>query len=465
VTALTSQAYLVLSGLATQLAVEPIWSTSSGDAQSDVNGWLGYVLSDTIRTPQLAAVREQVRVALSMNVTPDAAIMFRYYRGLIDANSGPPVLANVSNRARSNSSAAAAAGTTWSSVSYHTLFCGAGRSLASLQVAWDNWFANGTESGSGGSNTIKLWIEYPVGVAARQPVTWGGLATGTIADATTQYCDAVTLNTPIPDGAKVGIWAEQVIGAALVFGEAHNKSTAWGDSMNVGTTGMTASSAKPTDSGGAYFGPSSIRGLTTARSIVAVGDSRLVGVLDFATATDGLNGEVGRTFGPQHAVMTIACAGELGSQFVANHTLRLALAQDGNYLIYEYGVNDCVGSSGAVVDGVATSAKALAWPAGMRKTRITLAPASTSTNSFIAADGSDQTTRAYNPALQAYNVLVRANASGWDAVYDFAAVNELAPIGTGKWQSDGTAFKWTGDGVHETTAGNQRYAAAFPTLL
>lgn len=83
-TALSANSYSILSGLALQLGLEPVWSISSGDAGSDVNGWLGYALSDTVKTAQLVGMREQVRQLLGMNTTPDASIMFAYYRDLLD---------------------------------------------------------------------------------------------------------------------------------------------------------------------------------------------------------------------------------------------------------------------------------------------------------------------------------------------------------------------------------------------
>lgn len=368
---------------------------------------------------------------------------------------------NVSNRARLHTAKFASI-LTWSSVSYHTLFSGTGRSLAALQVAWANWYTAGAETGSGGSLSIKLWIEYPIGVGVRQQVTWGGASTGTISDLTTQYCDSVALNTPIPDGAKVGFWAELIPAVALVFTDAHAKSTAWGDSMNVGAGGMTASSAKPADSGGGYFGPCSIRGLTTARSLVTIGDSRLTGVGDSATAADGLNGEVGRVFGPRYAIINMGDPGALGSSFVSSHALRMALVADASYLFWEYGINDVVGGTAAAAESSAVSAKAL-FPATVRQARLTLLPGST--GAWTAADGSDQVTAAYDAKRRTLNATIIANPGGWDAIYDFASVNELAPAPSGKWKADGTPAKYTADGVHETTFANQQYPAAFPALL
>src|SRR3954468_11010623 len=92
--ALTSANYSILSTLASQLGLKPVWSPSSGDAPSDVNGWLGYVLSDSNRSAQAAVVREQARLAIGTNVTPDAKLMFEYYRSLLDGTAPLPATIN-----------------------------------------------------------------------------------------------------------------------------------------------------------------------------------------------------------------------------------------------------------------------------------------------------------------------------------------------------------------------------------
>lgn len=382
------------------------------------------------------------------------------------SGSVTPQLLNVSNRSRLNLSVAASTAT-WSSVSYHNLFCGAGRSLTSLSVAWANWYCPANaELGSGGTLSIKLFIEYPIGVSPRKQVTWGGSGTGTIANLTTQYCDVTTLDTPIPNGAKVGIWAEVVPSVAIVFASGSAKSTTWGDVVSATNSGMSATSAKPTNGGGAYQGPISIRGLTTATSAVGIGDSRFAGTTGDPATSDGFSGQIQHTFGANYAILNLGCPGETGAQFLANSTLRRALLGDANYAIYEYGINDLAfgGGTAAAAEATASSVKAL-LPVGMRKTRATIVVASDSPGNWTAADGSDQTLKSYDAQRRALNTLILANGGGWDAIYDFAPVNEMATYPSGKWKADGTAHKYTIDGIHETTFANQQYAAVFPTLL
>lgn len=369
-------------------------------------------------------------------------------------------LLNASNRARVPSSAAAST-QTWSTRTYHNLFCGTGKSLSAISIAWANW--SGAEIGTGGSMTVKCWIEYPLGVATRQQVTFGGLTTGTIADGGTLYCDVTTLTTPIPDGAKVGIWAELVPSVAIPFSTVKGKSTAWGDAVTNTGPAMTASSTFTDSAGAGFQGPCSVRGLIYVDSIYVAGDSRNAGIHDQA-GSDGLNGQIPRIFGPRYPVLNAGSPGETGASFVSTHTKRLALANDCTYLVWAYGENDMAfGASAATCEATATTAKGL-FPATMRKTRATIPPSSDSTNNWTAADGSDQTPKSYMPAVHTYNNGAVANTAGWAACYDLASVNELAPQ-TGKWLCNGVANDITDDGIHEVANGAARYAPAFPTLL
>lgn len=91
--ALSASGYSILSGLASTLGLKPIWSQLSGDAASDVNDWLAYALADSTQSPQLIALRQQVKLILGSSVTPDAKKLFEYYRGLLDGIA--PFPANV----------------------------------------------------------------------------------------------------------------------------------------------------------------------------------------------------------------------------------------------------------------------------------------------------------------------------------------------------------------------------------
>lgn len=75
-----------------QLGLRNVWSPSSGAATSDVDDWLGYVLSDSVQSAQLIALREQVRVALGANITPSAKVLFDYYRALLDGRAPFPAV-------------------------------------------------------------------------------------------------------------------------------------------------------------------------------------------------------------------------------------------------------------------------------------------------------------------------------------------------------------------------------------
>lgn len=83
--AVGQHACTVLNTVAYQLGIKPLWYLLNGFCPSDVNDWLAYALSDAVQSVQLIALREQVRVLIESNVTPDAARIFEYYRALLDA--------------------------------------------------------------------------------------------------------------------------------------------------------------------------------------------------------------------------------------------------------------------------------------------------------------------------------------------------------------------------------------------
>lgn len=85
-TALTATAFNVLNNLAITLGVEPRFASGSGDAASDVNGWLGSVLADTNNSPQLIALRASLKASLGSNVALTEADLFSYYFQLLSAS-------------------------------------------------------------------------------------------------------------------------------------------------------------------------------------------------------------------------------------------------------------------------------------------------------------------------------------------------------------------------------------------
>jgi len=85
-TALTPTAFRVVDRLATVLGVEHRFSSGSGDAASDVNGWLGNVLSDQNNSAAMVAHRAQLQASLGSNVPLNEADIFAYYQTLLSAS-------------------------------------------------------------------------------------------------------------------------------------------------------------------------------------------------------------------------------------------------------------------------------------------------------------------------------------------------------------------------------------------
>lgn len=77
--AITAQEFAVLDGLATQLGIPHRFSASSGDADSDINGWLHYALADFNQSAAMVALRIQLKTTLGMNIMPTEIELFPYY--------------------------------------------------------------------------------------------------------------------------------------------------------------------------------------------------------------------------------------------------------------------------------------------------------------------------------------------------------------------------------------------------
>lgn len=76
-----------MSLLATQLGVEPRFASTSGDAQSDVDGWLGSVLANENRSAAANALRASLTASAGSNVALTELELFSYYRALLTIDS------------------------------------------------------------------------------------------------------------------------------------------------------------------------------------------------------------------------------------------------------------------------------------------------------------------------------------------------------------------------------------------
>src|SRR4051812_41133188 len=166
--ALSTFNYNVLSVLAAQLGLKPVWSLASGDAASDVDDWLAYALSDAVQSSQLVALRQQVKTAIGSNVTPDAKRMFEYYRAILDSNVERLIASRLSVPTNTQNGLL-------SMMSRLGSF--ARDDISSIKLAWTNWIADGSMVNIAGNVlSVAASIEYPAGTFTQ--IKFGGASTG-----------------------------------------------------------------------------------------------------------------------------------------------------------------------------------------------------------------------------------------------------------------------------------------------
>ncbi len=90
---------------------------------------------------------------------------------------------------------------------------------------------------------------------------------------------------------------------------------------------------------------------------------------------------------------------------------------------------------------------------------MTVAP--NTSGAWTLANGSDQTPAANTAQRLLYNTWVRNNVLGVDGFFDTVGPSKLT-ADENRWNADGTAAKYTGDGLHETAFANQQYVFTGP---
>lgn len=143
--------------------------------------------------------------------------------------------------------------------------------------------------------------------------------------------------------------------------------------------------------------------------------------------------------------------------------LQTYLPQWGAYLKYARVLIDEMGTNNvnAVLDFFSYWSTAKTTYSYDKIAKIGLFPRSTSTDSF-ATEANQTVSRAY-PANFPDNHAVALLAYG--AINYNLDPQSVRGVNLAKWKVDGTAFKYTGDGTHQTSAGNALLATEFQTFL
>ncbi|MDR6954109.1 hypothetical protein J2X65_003477 [Ancylobacter sp. 3268] len=393
--------------------------------------------------------------------------------------------------------------------------------VTEIAIVLPNWFANRNgdkwETGIQSGVVASVGIQFPAGTI--KTLGFGGAAQGGMA-AGGQICTNFIKVSDLTNGASevlpAGTEIETRIALYGSVGYAHanfrqNQYATFPEGSTAsGGTGTparvpdltrrfaTVATDPPPRSVGTW--PVGIIARTTHPGVLIIGDSINEGTGDIYAAEDAVDkgfGLVGRAVAPTHAYISAAMAGDDIETILQSHHKRLSLATYVKRIVFEHGVNSISGLA-AVDPAIAlatmkTNMLAL-WRLGekysvnpdTRRFQTTLTPETTSTDNFATANG--QTARsgfstsgngvreqlndwlrdrapliggAPAPALTGASGAVRAGEAGHPLYGVFEVADQVETArNSGRWKVDGTANKWTADGIHPTRYTNDSVATS-----
>jgi hypothetical protein len=325
--------------------------------------------------------------------------------------------------------------------------------ITSLRVVWSHWYGNGVSPGAGKNLTVEAELEYPAGVYT--PITFNGASTKTTGPLTNITSDAVKVS--IPNGA-IGLVRGLYTGCCNLH---RGPNATIGEGSVFPATGLNLVTARSaTFNANFFYSPSAIIGTTNKRSVMILGDSRPSGLGDVYTRADGSYGNAGGALNAYAWAQMVQWGGKASDYLAGAGALQAELANYATDIVSQLAANDLFAAATAA-SILTTQAAIKALYPSKRFHLGTVEPKSSSTDSWATLV--NQTTDPTNAQLQLYNAAVLANAMGYDKALDFAAIVESS-LGSGKWKVDGTTFKYTGDGIHQSGFGYGLYPGAGITL-
>lgn len=338
--------------------------------------------------------------------------------------------------------------------------------ISALQIVLPNWYTLvGVETGVGAVATVTASVEYPSGTFTQ--ILFSGSASGTIADGAQLLSDLCTI--AIPKDTQFWIRVYYTNTAGIPYTSCQQGSV--GDVHRIGASGIvdqTMSGTITNNSGGTGYFPAAILGYTRRASVFLAGDSRTFGQGDTSVLTPGDQGELARSIGPTLAYVNCGIPSERANFWAtaSNVVNRRAIAAYCSHVVMQHGINDLAAArtDAQLRTDINTMA---AYFAGKTIFLTTLAPETTSTDSW--ATTANQTavanfSTAGNGRRETHNAWRRTVPSGFTACFEIADVVESARD-SGKWQVDGTASKYTADGVHATTFAYSAIVSSGAVLL
>ncbi|MBS7541995.1 SGNH/GDSL hydrolase family protein [Ancylobacter oerskovii] len=366
--------------------------------------------------------------------------------------------------------------------------------VTELAVRFPNWFANRAgdkfETAVQAQVAVSASIEYPTGTLTQ--MSFAGASQGFI-DAGGDLC---TDFLPITLAAGAEIHVRIAVYGSVGYVHANFRQNDYAAEGCTASTSRTADLTRrfgtpdpATRSVGTW--PVGIIARTTHGGVLGIGDSIVEGTGDAYAAddaSDGGFGLIGRAVSSSHAYISGAMAGDDLETATRSCSNRLALARYVKNIVFEHGVNSIAG--GATLAAMQANMLAL-WTRGAGSARTgarlfqtTLTPETNSTDSWATLE--NQTART-NFSISGSGVREQLNdwlrdgapllagvpvAAGTvgalragetdhplHGVFDVADVVESSR-NSGKWKVDGTAGKYTADGIHPTRFTNVTVAAS-----
>ena len=311
--------------------------------------------------------------------------------------------------------------------------------------------------------TIAASVEYPEGVFHQ--VKFGGATSRLIASGDTAESDELAVH--IPEGAQFWVRTWQDAGSgSIIYSQyinaLHESQVAFESGVSGDFTDKTMGGTIEAQSIISSIGPIAVIGRTKKSAICILGDSRSVGqgdVMDNTLAT----GNVARSLGAGVAYAHLGRAGEKVADLATSNSRRVALAQAYcSDVILAEGINDING--GATADDVKGNVETVVSEFGALPVYVcTIEPRTTSTDNWSTLE--NQTLSANNAERVTHNDRVRAGSIvGAAGYFDLADAVESSR-NSGLWRVNGSAFGFTGDGLHQSPNGYRVQALQLPVSV
>ncbi len=318
--------------------------------------------------------------------------------------------------------------------------------ITNIGVDFANWGTSAETAAPGNLSILGASVEYPANTFT--VLTFNGGSPTAVGATGADIIGDVVPCQKIPAGATYWIrWLWQSSGNIPYTGPGVGNAQylPGGDAIEQTATNKVTSGTVNDGGIGIAMYPSVIKSRVAYKVPGVIGDSRECGVSEAQNAS-GVLGSVCGAISGYTPFLRLAISGEQASQFLANHTHRLAMLKAyTDFTISAEGINDLYGGAApATLMGYQQSIAALR--PGKPYDITTLAPETTSSDSWATL--ANQTVGSANANVIAYNNLVRALPGGnITGILDLSVYLESS-LNSGKWPVTGAANYATSDGVH-----------------